>query len=44
MGFVDNSPAGAFPASITPMPKKVTQPTNYIDFNDITTFISTELF
>ena len=34
MGFVDNSPAGAFPASITPMPKKVTQPTNYIDFND----------
>ena len=35
MGFVNNSPDGAFPASITPMPKKVTQPTNYIDFNDI---------
>ena len=25
---------GAFPASITPMPKKVTQPTNYINFQD----------
>ena len=25
---------GAFPASIVPMPKKVTQPTNYINFQD----------
>jgi len=25
---------GAFPASITPMPAKVTQPTNYINFQD----------
>jgi hypothetical protein len=25
---------GAFPASIVPMPKKVTQPTNYLNFHD----------
>jgi len=34
MGFVNNNPPGAFPASITPMPSKVTQPTNYINFQD----------
>jgi hypothetical protein len=31
MGFKDG---GAFPASITPMPQKVAQPTNYINFQN----------
>tara|TARA_R100001594_G_scaffold148813_1_gene204952 strand:- start:260 stop:1711 length:1452 start_codon:yes stop_codon:yes gene_type:complete len=31
MGFATN---GSFPASITPMPSKVTMPGNYIDFQD----------
>ena len=35
MGFVDNSPAGAFPASIVPMPKKQAVVDNYIDFNNL---------
>ena len=32
MGFVNNAPNGAFPASITPMPTKTALPTNYINF------------
>ena len=32
MGFVNNAPNGAFPASITPMPTKTAMPTNYINF------------
>jgi hypothetical protein len=35
MGFLDNSPAGAFPASIVPMPKKQAVVDNYIDFNNL---------
>ena len=31
MGFATS---GSFPASITPMPDKVTLPTNYINFQD----------
>ena len=34
MGFLDNSPAGAFPASIVPMPKKQAVVDNYINFHD----------
>ena len=34
MGFVNNAPNGAFPASITPMPQKMTMPDNYINFHD----------
>ena len=38
MGFLDNSPAGAFPASIVPMPKKLQAVVdNYIDFNNLLT-------
>jgi len=32
MGFVNNAPNGAYPASITPMPTKTALPTNYINF------------
>ena len=37
MGFVVNNTGpgtGAFPASITPMPQKMTMPDNYINFHD----------
>jgi len=34
MGFKDNSPAGAFPASIVPMPKQQAVVDNYINFHD----------
>ena len=39
MGFVNNNTGpgtGAFPASIQPMPDKVTLPDNYINFQDPT--------
>ena len=32
MGFVNNSPAGAFPASIVPSQKKLALESNYLDF------------